>query len=237
MSSRPKRTSLQDRVREDLLYRLRWNVLAPLDDIKIRTGPGDSTTDVPLFEHYLANESIASPPFSRIDEVCVGEYLNRVDIRYEEHERYKPPPALTIDNANDSPITLGQFAKETHAYLNLHMEELKLAKGMLFGKPSGVTEDGIVIRTISDEPYSPPDIGFFFMHVAAIQIGKVVRFSTRVFAEGERWRTTDTFWATQLKQAHYREQLRKNPGMPVPSARSRVHDEDIQDALRQAYRE
>lgn len=210
MATRLKRIVLNDRIREDLLYRLRWNVFATLDEIEIRTGPCDQTTDVPLFGHHLANESIANPPLSRIDEVCIGECLDRVDMHYEEEKRYKPPPALTIDNEDGSPIALGQFVTEVHAYLNLHMEELKRAKGELYGRVS-VAEDGTMVRTITDEPYLPPDIGFFFSRVSTIQIGQIVRLSTQVFAEGEHWRTADQFWASQLILAQRREQPREDP--------------------------
>ena len=194
---------LNDRVREDLLYRLRWNILTALDDIKIAIGPCDQTTNVPLFSHPLADESVANPPFTRIN-VCISECLNKVDIRMEEYQ-YKPPPALIIDNEDGKPITLGQFVAQTHAYLNLYIEELKQAKGELYGKVS-VNEDGIWTRTISDEPYLPPNIAFFFKRVFAVQIGQIVRFSTQCFAEGENFLSTDQFWTTQSRLAHSREQ-------------------------------
>jgi hypothetical protein len=197
---------LNDRIREDLLYRLRWNVLATLDNIEIATGPYDQTTNVPLFGHPLADEPIADPPFSRIDEVCIGECLVQMDYRYE----YKAPPALTINNEDGNPITLGQFVTETHAYLNVHMEELKKAKGLLYGKVVK-NEDGSWTSTVSDKPYLPPNIAFFFSKVWAVQIGQIVRISTHVFAEGEDTRSTDQFWATQLRQAHSHERPHKDP--------------------------
>ena len=134
MVSRPKRAMLNDRLREDLLYRLRWNVLAPLDDIKIRTGAGDPTTDVPLFDSHLANESIANPPISRIDEVYMGDLVTRAELRHETEWKLKQPTAPTINNEDDSPITLEQFVKELHAYMNLNMEILKQAKTELYGR-------------------------------------------------------------------------------------------------------
>jgi hypothetical protein len=200
---------LNDRIREDLLYRLRWNVLATLDNIEIATGPYDQTTNVPLFGHPLADESIADPPFSRIDEVCIAECLDKVVIRHEipEEYRYKPPPALTINNEDGNPITLGQFVTQTHAYLNIHIEELKRAKGELYGK----VEEGTLNRSYSDKPYLPPNIAFFFSKVSAVQIGQIVRISTHVFAEGQDFRSTDQFWATRLRQAHSHERPHKDP--------------------------
>jgi hypothetical protein len=211
MATRPKRRMLTDRIREDLLYRLRWNVLATLDNIEIATGSYDQTTNVPLFGHPLADEPIAVPPFSRIDEVYIAECLDKVDFRHEipEEYRYKPPPALTINNEDGNPITLGQFVTQTHAYLNVHIEELKKAKGELYGKVV-TNEDGTWARVISDEPYLPPNIALFFSKVSAVQIGQIVQFSTHFFAEGENTHSTDQFWATQLRQAHSHERLHKD---------------------------
>jgi len=191
---------LDDRVREDLLYRLRWNVLAALVDIEITIEPSDQTTNVRLFDHPLADESLANPPFTRIDEVCISECLNKVDVRMEECQ-YKPPPALTIDNEDRKPTTLGQFVVQTHTYHNLHIEEFKRAKGELYGKVS-MNEDGIWSRTIRDEPYLPPNIAFFSRRVFLVQIGQIVHFSTQCFAEGEGFRSTDQFWTTQLRLAY-----------------------------------
>jgi hypothetical protein len=113
MGTRPKRRMLNDRIRKNILCRLRWNVLATLDDVEITTGPHEQTTNVPLFGHPLADDSIADPPFSRIDEVYNAECLDRMAF-YRQHEvPYKPLPALTINNEDGNPITLGQFVTNT----------------------------------------------------------------------------------------------------------------------------
>ncbi|USP78067.1 hypothetical protein yc1106_05341 [Curvularia clavata] len=194
MTSRPKRSMLE--VRNDLLYRLRWNVFGPLDEIEIRTGPWDQTTDVPLFGHPLAKESIAVPPVSRIDKLCIAECLDRVDYRMEEAYQYKPPPPLTIHNEDGSAISIGQFVTEAHAYLNLHAEALKDAKGRLYGIP-GETDPITGICTIVDH-YLPPSTRLFFKRVDAVQIGEINQFSVSVFAEGEMFITAEDFWDRQL---------------------------------------
>jgi hypothetical protein len=211
MATRPKRYMLNDRIREDLLYRLRWNVFATLDDIEIATGPYDQTTNVPLLGHPLADKSIANPSFSRIDKVYIGECLDKVVVRHEipEEYRYKPPPPMTINNEDGSPITLGQFVTQTHAYLNIHMKELKRVKGELYGELVK-NEDGSWTRSISDKPYLPPNIAFFFSKVWAVQVGQIVQISTLVFAEGQDFRSTDQFWATRLRQAHSHERPHKD---------------------------
>lgn len=51
--------NLDHRIRQDPLHRLRWNVLAPLEEITIRIDPLHQTIDMPLLHHPLADESIA----------------------------------------------------------------------------------------------------------------------------------------------------------------------------------
>ena len=98
-----------------------------------------------------------------MNEVISSECWKRVDIRYEECERYKLPPTLTIDNADGTSITLGQLVKEVHAHVGLHVEALERAKGMFDRKPSAVTEDSIMSITVGDgdKPDLPLNIGFF----------------------------------------------------------------------------
>ena len=135
-----------------------------------------------------------------------------MDIRYKECERYKLPPALTIDNADSTSITLEQFIIKTHVCLSLHIEELKLAKGMFYRTPTRVTENGMISMTVGEryEPFLPHDIVFFFWKLWAMQVDQIVRSSIRVLAEGEVGVTADRFWAMQLKQAGHREQPREH---------------------------
>lgn len=84
LATSSKRIILNKRIHEDLLYRLRWSVLATLDDIEIATGPYDSTTNVPLFRYTLSNESITNRLFSQIRKVRTSKCLDRVDNDYKE---------------------------------------------------------------------------------------------------------------------------------------------------------
>lgn len=65
---------LGDRIRQDLLGRLRWNVLAPLEEVTVVTGPLGQTINVPLFDHPYANEPIADPPLSCIDKMWIDGF-------------------------------------------------------------------------------------------------------------------------------------------------------------------
>ncbi|KAJ4371596.1 hypothetical protein N0V83_004816 [Neocucurbitaria cava] len=197
------------RIRQDLLYRLRWNLLAALDNIDITTGPQDEESVVPFFSDAAAEESIAQPPLSRV-EVRIDDCLaNRLEEMYfDEEDQSNPPADLTIENADGSPITVGQFVSQVHPYMNEHMEENKKVKGEIYGRAEK-REDGTEVRVnIYGQPYLPPDIGFFFSRVWAVGHNDYVRLNVSSFAEGEIGTSVDDFWAIQLRQARMCEQKR-----------------------------
>ncbi|KAF2132486.1 hypothetical protein P153DRAFT_382110 [Dothidotthia symphoricarpi CBS 119687] len=126
-----------DALRQDLLYRLRWNVFGPLRDIKVVEKPsGDSEggTLSPLQDHPIASEFVGVPPCAQIRlEIteCITKHnfdytseLGSDDDEEEEDEKdsdedegdveqgYQPPPPLIIRNSDDTPITIEQFFKD-----------------------------------------------------------------------------------------------------------------------------
>lgn len=193
---------IDDRTRHDLLYRLRWNVLDPTEHIEVATGPPEQAIFVPFLDHPLANESLFNPPLSCIDEINIRDFADKRarDIYYPEEERYKPPTALQIVNSDGSPITLGQFVTELHAYIRHNLEEVKRVKGELYGER--VTHaDGSQGRNITaGRPVTlPDDVGIFFNNVMPIDRDGSIRLLIKLHAEGEfSW--PKGFWATRLLQ-------------------------------------
>jgi hypothetical protein len=59
--------SLDQRLRQVLLWHLRWNLVDAAEDIEIATGPHDRIINMPFFSHSLANESLFDSPPSCID--------------------------------------------------------------------------------------------------------------------------------------------------------------------------
>jgi len=197
------------------------------------------TSHLNFQDHPLADESLARPPLSRIDAVCIGPCLTRLDMDLEADEeyRYKPPAALTINNEDGSAITLRQFVSEAHAYLNEHMDEIKKLKGEMYGKLE-IRDDGTRVRTITyGQSYFPPDIALFFRRVHAVSIDEAVQISVDVFAEGEFDWTTDEFWTIQRRQAKHCEDKRGGrPRTDFPPLRSvRTAGETTQTAVEVSY--
>jgi len=119
-------------IREDLLYRLRWNLLAPLQDIEITIGPKNEETLVPLFDHLCANAPLSVPSRHRLEVLSEDiwtshEGWHHGDDSPEPDCACKPPPNLVIENADGRPVTLRQFVTQVHPYLNEHMGKVKRA--------------------------------------------------------------------------------------------------------------
>ncbi|KAF1840368.1 uncharacterized protein K460DRAFT_296082 [Cucurbitaria berberidis CBS 394.84] len=200
------------RIRHDLLYRLRWNIFAALDDIEIATGPHDQTTNLPFLGHPFADEFLTEPPLSRI-QVCIRECEQKYDSEYFEDEqyRYQSPAALTINNEGNHPITLGQFVTQAHAYLNRNMKEIKKIKSENYGELVE-RSDGSQGRVVTNgHPVSlPNDIKFFFSWVWVMAINGNVTLGIYTYAEGEGFdRSIEVFWTNRLKNMHRHEQERQ----------------------------
>jgi hypothetical protein len=155
---------IDERLRQDLLHRLRWDLTGTVEDVEIATGPYDQTVNVPFLGYPLADESLFDPPLSCIAQINIRDLADKEDrdIYYPPDERYKPPAALKIDNEDGSPITLRQFVAEVQAYVRCNITEIKRVKGEMYGEP--VTHaDGTRGRNItSGAPSSSLTISAFF---------------------------------------------------------------------------
>lgn len=122
-------------IREDLLYRLRWNLVAPLHDIEIAIGPKNEEKLIPLFDHPCVEANISVPSLRHLEVMSDDmwrshEAWHHGDDSPEPDCACKPPPNLVIENANGRPITLRQFVTQVHAYFNEHMVKIKRAMTM-----------------------------------------------------------------------------------------------------------
>ncbi|KAH7065808.1 hypothetical protein BKA63DRAFT_524665 [Paraphoma chrysanthemicola] len=195
--------SLGRRFRQDLLWRLRWNVLAPVDNIEIATGPPDQTTDLPLRDHPLASESLADPPLSCIDEISIGDFTDKLDreMAMPKEWQFQPPATLKINNEDGAPITLGQFVREVHEYVERNMDGIKKVKAEVYGKPCTDADGKHGGMSTFGRPTTLPDhIGIYFRRVWAFDEGGRVSVNVQLWAEGDLGITMERFWATRLRQ-------------------------------------
>jgi hypothetical protein len=121
-----------DRLRDDLLERLCWDVFGSLSDIQVND-PGNSLT--PFIGSSIASESLASPPFTNISvyiDVCEGKQsMDELD----DEDQYAAPEPLIIDKEDGSPISLHDFVSQVHSYLNANKEEIMQCEDELYMNP------------------------------------------------------------------------------------------------------
>jgi hypothetical protein len=116
-----------DRIRQDILYRLRWSVLWSVEKINIESGLNKDGTEKrqPFLSHPLAMESLADPPVIRLQLSSVDLY--EVKHFYMLSESYSDEPVI-IENTDGRPITFTDFVTEAHKYLSQHKDALVLCR-------------------------------------------------------------------------------------------------------------
>jgi hypothetical protein len=147
-----------DRMRQDLLDRLHWNIFGPLSDVSVR----DGTILSPLSNHGIRFESVANPPVSRLAiHIMPCQEKHAMDEHEEEH-RYQPPKPIIIQNTNGTPITLEDFVPQVHLYLNVNREDIYKCIDESYVRPSDFEEsqdytgnDGDVEYKFAEESDEP----------------------------------------------------------------------------------
>jgi hypothetical protein len=202
-----------DRVRQDLLDRLCWNVFGPLGGVSVR----DGITLTPLSNHAVKSESLADPPVSRIAvqiDVCLQKYS--MDETDEEEYRYQPPEPLVIEKLDGSPISLNDFVTQVHPFLNANRDEIFKCEDELYTQPTKL-EDGTMFVGVDPDDFDtldgdeeesaepshflrsgniPADSRFFFDH-ALFNEADTDEFEVYVilFVEGNMGTSFGQFWA------------------------------------------
>jgi hypothetical protein len=87
-------------------------------------------------------------------------------------------------------------------------KNFKKVKRELYGKVVTHDDRTKVRKHIYGQSYLPLNIEFFFSQAFAVEIEDTVRISVEMFADGDLGRSTDEFWATPLRLAHWDEQAR-----------------------------
>ena len=211
-------TDLNRRIRQDHLYRLRWNLLGSLEDVKIASRPDDQTIYLPFFDHPAANECLTEPPTSQF-EAYSRDCASKREMQFAapEEYRYKLPPNLSVTNEDGRPITLGQFVRQVHAYLNRPeiMEVIKAVKGAFRGEVVTGKDGSQGVAMTYGRPTTLPDgIEMFYAwdmtywNMTSETEGTVV-FGISLFLEGETSLDTKRFWAIRLRNAQSYDQKRQ----------------------------
>ncbi|KAH3998549.1 hypothetical protein HBI56_205020 [Parastagonospora nodorum] len=187
-----------DRIRQEVLLKLRWSILGSLENISIQTGINEDGTEEcqPFLAHPLAMESLAIPPVSRLQ-------LDATDIAEAKHFRLVSEgyayERLVIKNEDRSPITIKDFVTQAHHYLSQHKDVLvHYRKNVGFSTPPPPGEavgPGFAVY----DPMKKHDL--FFKHASSNAYSEDCRVSISTAMEGEGGKSAEAFWRSQRATA------------------------------------
>lgn len=203
----PQTNSLVQRLRQDLFYRLRWDLARPVEEIEIElaTDAQDQTVITAFLDHPLADEPLFDLLRLKCVEIFISDFADKLDRDFfaPEEWKYKPPASLKIDNASKggSPITFRQFVTEFHAYVGRTMGELKKAKEEVYGEPytdaDGTQGTKVVVgRSVKLRE----DSKILFDQMRPANRNGIVKLEVLLYAEGEKMPRND-FWGHRLSVA------------------------------------
>lgn len=184
-----------DRIRQELMFRLRWNISGPLDDIAIADGVDKNGTErsLPFASHPVADESLAEPPISRLHvssidvQEAIGFYTAPDDYRYQ---------LLLIENADGRPISLKQFVTEVHIHLNEHkpliLDYRKPFLTNALGNSLELADRGMVS---SQGTRGEPEL--LFKNASASGSGDDMYVNVSTFVVGEFGKNAKAYWDGQ----------------------------------------
>jgi hypothetical protein len=186
-----------DRVKQDELYHLRWDIFDDVNQIKVATETsGRKPSLSPFFSHPLASESIADPPVSRL-EVRIQSLVEKHRYDKASQWRYTPPDPLIIEPTHSNYVTFYDFVTQVHWYMNAHKQEIITVKAELYG---GLPDSGDDWQpTVINAPSKfggkmPANTRFFFDNVDDVSAGGKIVLDVEIFAVGEDGRSAEEFW-------------------------------------------
>jgi hypothetical protein len=140
-----------ERIRQDLLYRLQWDVFGTLSDIRVVEQAGNANTSTtPFLVHSIASESLADPPLTKISVHIGGCEEKAANDEHEEEWRYQPPSPIVIEHEDNTPITLKEFVTRTHEFLNANKEIIFKVEDELYVEPEDLGDGMMVIGVGTD---------------------------------------------------------------------------------------
>lgn len=202
-----------DRIRQDLLSRLHWNIFGPLSEITVRDGP----TLALLAHHAIKSESIAIPPLSKVTvhmDVCQEKYA--MD-EHDEEDRYQPPAPLVIEKPAGTPISIEDFVTHVHAFLNANKEEIFKCEDEFYMLPTRL-DDGTTFVGVDPDEFNlgddsrfyrsgniPANTRFFFDEARFNEVDEdELEIYVVLFVDGNMGTSFDEFWARRAAVTYVR---------------------------------
>ena len=189
-----------DRIKQEVILRLRWSILSSVEDILIETGLHQDGTEerCPFLSHPLAMEPLTVPPLNRIE-------VRSEDISGAMHfhlapENYQYEPHI-IENADGSPVTIKDFVIQVHNYLCQHKDILIEYRKMVgfHGRPP--PPGAVVDSSFPVSYYTTGTHDLLFKRAFSSASSDPLMVSVSTFLEGEMGKSADAFWKSQRATA------------------------------------
>lgn len=181
-------------IRQDLLFRLRWSIYGPLDEIKIEDGLQKNGTKRhrAFLSDSTASKSLAEPPLCYATVVAMDVLMARQFGLAPTDYKYDP---LIIQSTDSSPLTIKDFVVRVHAYLREH-KRLIVNYKQATGRRNSIVPD-------TADKLSTAEPGLFVSSVTThFPEGKLL-IGVNCFLEGEYGTTAEEFWERQQNRATY----------------------------------
>lgn len=189
-----------DRIKQEVLSRLRWSILGSVEDIRIETGLNQDGTEElrPFPSHPLAMKSLTVPPTNRI--LISSMNIDAAMHFYLAPEDYQYDPQI-IKNADGSPITIKDFVTQAHNHLSQNKEILFNSHKMV-GFNSRPPPSGAFVDPSSPVLYyTAGKHDLFFKHASSSASSDHFIVNVSTFLEGEMGKSAEAFWKSQRATA------------------------------------
>ncbi|KAH7091910.1 hypothetical protein FB567DRAFT_516113 [Paraphoma chrysanthemicola] len=198
-----------DRIKQEVIFRLRWSILGSVEDIQIQTGLRQDGTEerLPFLSHPLAMEFLTDPPVK-----CVT--ISLADVREAMHSYMAPDnyqyELQTIENADGSPLTIKDFVMQLHSHFGQH-KDLILFYRKTIGFNHHPPPPGAIIGPESRiSYYTAGKHDLFFKRAFASTFSDPLILNIYTFLEGEIAVSAEAFWKSQRAHADRMASLRAN---------------------------
>ncbi|KAF2820488.1 hypothetical protein CC86DRAFT_360193 [Ophiobolus disseminans] len=191
------RPQAPDRIKQDLLARIRWNFSKSVDDVEIEDGLDEDGTErrQPFFSDPTAAESLAEPPISSV-------LINSADIIKYKASVYAPDGyryhGKLLENENAQSITIKDFVVAAHAHIYEYLGTIvDYRRDMRLDSDSGIVEQELI-----DEP----DV--LFKAAACYAVAHETAGTISTFITNEDSMTIEAFWESRRSDAVTLRELR-----------------------------
>jgi hypothetical protein len=201
-----------DRIRQDLLFRLRWDIGEPLENIELDDGFYKDGVErrKPFLSSDVAEASLADPPVSHVT-ILLQDVLESQS--FEMNSDKYPYEPLTIHNTDRKHITVKDFVTQLHAHFNEHRAYIyRYQDTIMRVSTSGIVDFAGHVDVLKNKQSAQPAL--FFRWAFSRLCEGTLAISVKTMIEGELGGIGDeVLWHRQKNCAAACREVRRTRGM------------------------